>query len=200
MYPHLLRKKFNLGSVFFVDVWPVGYDPFIAVMDPAVCQQVSDYNAQKHHSIQSFLIPLLGHDDMVSSNGESWKRWRTMFNPGFSSQHLTTLVPGIVDDVLVYVEKLNEHADKGDVFRLEEATTRLTIDVIGKVVLDVHFNMQRGENPCIEALREQVHLLPNEGTTNPFEMWYPWGIYRRWMNDRLVSLKPTDYSKCQILR
>lgn len=134
MYPHLLRKKFNLGSAFFVDVSPFGYDPFIAVMDPAVCQQVSDYNAKKHRSMQSFLVPLLGRDDMVSTNGELWKRWRTMFNPGFSTQHLMTLVPGIVDDVLVYVDKLNEHVDMGDVFRLEEETTRLTIDVIGKVV------------------------------------------------------------------
>lgn len=156
-------------------------------MDPGVCQQVSDYNGNKHWSMQDFLVPLVGKDDMVSSNGGLWKRWRTMFNPGFSSQHLMTLVPGIVDDVQVYVEKLNEHADKDDVFRLEEETTRLTIDVIGKVVLDLHFNMQRGDDPCIEALREQVHLLPNEGSQNPLEMWHPWGIYRRYKNDKIVS-------------
>lgn len=195
MYPHLLRKKFNLGDIFFVDPWPFGYDPFIAVMDPTICQQVSDYNAKKHWSYPDFLVPLVGHGDMVSSNGELWKKWRTMFNPGFSTQHLMTLVPGIVDDVQVYVEKLKKHAEKKDVFRLEEETTRLTIDVIGKVVLDLHFNMQRGDDPCIKALREQVHLLSNEAKQNPFEMWHPWGIYRRYKNDKIVSL--LDPSPCR---
>lgn len=105
---------------------------------------------------------------------------------GFSTQHLLTLVPGIVDDALVYVEKLTEHAHKQDLFRLEEDTTRLTVDVIGKVVLDVRFNMQRGEDECINALREQVHYLPNE-TLNPFAMWHPYGMYKRWKNDRIMK-------------
>ena len=87
---------------------------------------------------------------------------------------------------MVYVEKLTEHAQKQDVFRLEEDTTRLTVDVIGKVVLDVRFNMQRGENDCIKALREQVHFLPNE-TLDPFVMWRPYGIYRRWVNARIMN-------------
>ena len=100
---------------------------------------------------------------------------------------VTTLIPGIVDDVQIYLDKLKEHAEKGDVFRLEEETTRLTIDVIGKVTLDLQFNMQRSENPCIQALREQVHLIPNEGYMNPFEVWNPYGIYRRWKNDRIMK-------------
>lgn len=114
------------------------------------------------------------------------KTYSKKHNIGFSTQHLLTLVPGIVDDALVYVEKLTEHAQKQDLFRLEEDTTRLTVDVIGKVVLDVRFNMQRGEDECINALREQVHYLPNE-TLNPFAMWHPYGMYKRWKNDRIMK-------------
>lgn len=114
------------------------------------------------------------------------KTYSKKHNIGFSTQHLLTLVPGIVDDALVYVEKLTEHAHKQDLFRLEEDTTRLTVDVIGKVVLDVRFNMQRGEDECINALREQVHYLPNE-TLNPFAMWHPYGMYKRWKNDRIMK-------------
>lgn len=87
---------------------------------------------------------------------------------------------------MVYVEKLTEHAQKQELFRLEEDTTRLTVDVIGKVVLDIRFNMQRGENDCINALREQVHYLPNE-TMDPLVMWRPYGIYRRWRNSRIMN-------------
>ncbi|EME42887.1 hypothetical protein DOTSEDRAFT_153057 [Dothistroma septosporum NZE10] len=187
VYPDQVRKKYNLGSYFVLDTWPFGYDPMIAVMDPDVCQQLSvENNTLKHPSMRAFLEPLVGEDDMVSSDGQAWSKWRKMFNPGFSSQHLMTLVPGIVDDVLIYVKKLTNYAERNQVFRLEEDTTRLTVDVIGKVTLDLRFDMQRTDNPCIMALREQVNLLPNEGLSNPLEMWYPAGIYRRWKNQRIM--------------
>lgn len=95
-----------------------------------------------------------------------------------------TLVPGIVSDAEVFLSKLEEHVEAGDVFKLEEATTRLTIDIIGKVALDLDFNMQKGENECITAFREQVHLLPNG--LSALEMWYPWGIWRRWRNQKIM--------------
>jgi cytochrome P450 len=120
-------------------------------------------------------------------NGALWKKWRSIFNPGFATAHLMSLVPGIVDDGLVYADVLDEHAGSGKVFRLEEATTRLTIDVIGKVVLDVRFNMQRGDNACVQAMREQVHLLPNEGSLNLWKQYSPSTMYRRWRNDRIMT-------------
>lgn len=107
-----------------------------------------------------------------------------MFNPGFATQHLMTLVPGIVSDAEVFVSNLEKHVEKGDVFKLEEVTTRLTIDIIGKVALDLEFGMQKGENVCITAFREQAHLVPNGRT--PFEMWWPWGIWRRWRNQKIM--------------
>lgn len=157
----------------------------LAVCDPEICQQVAlDHNIKKHPGIAHFLRHLTGPDDMVSADGEVWKRWRTMFNPGFATQHLMTLVPGIVTDAEIFVSKLDAHADAQDVFKLEEVTTRLTIDVIGKVALDLHFNMQNGENECITAFREQAHLLPNG--LHPLEMWNPWGIWRRFCNERIM--------------
>ena len=72
-------------------------------------------------------------------------------------------------------------------FRLEEDATRLTVDIIGKVCLDKQLETQRGENEMITAFREQVHLVPNEGSQAPFKMWWPSGIYRRWRNKRIMN-------------
>lgn len=38
----------------------------------------------------------------------------------------------------------------------------------------------------ISALREQVHLIPNSGTLNPFAGWSPIEIYQRWYNSRVM--------------
>ena len=108
-------------------------------------------------------------------------------NPGFASNHLMTLVPSIVDHSIVFTDKLAEHAKMGEVFRLEEDATRLTGEIIGNVVLDLQLGTQRGENEMITAFREQVHLVPNEGAADPFKMWYPTGIYRRWRNNRIMD-------------
>lgn len=63
---------------------------------------------------------------------------------------------------------------------------RLTVDVIGKVVLDMQLNTQRADNRMVSALREQVHLVPNAGTLNPLAGWSPFGIYQRWSNSRIM--------------
>lgn len=98
-----------------------------------------------------------------------------------------TLVPDIVDDGVVFTAKLSEHAERGEVFRLEEDATRLTVDIIGKVALDLQLGTQRGENEMITAFREQVTLLPNSGFMDPFLMWWPSGIYKRWRNARIMD-------------
>ena len=50
---------------------------------------------------------------------------------------------------------------------MEELATRLTVDIIGKVVLDSDFNAQRSENPIVNTFRKQITLMPPTGI-NPF--------------------------------
>ena len=185
--PLRIQKKFDLPNYFYLDLWPI-MDPVLHVFDPHLAQQMTyDHNTPKHDILGKFMIHLSGPGDLVSSNGAQWKKWRVLMNPGFAASHLMTLALGIVDNSVVFTEKLAEHAEKGEVFRLEEDATRLTVDIIGKVALDLQLGTQRGENDMITAFREQVHLVPNEGMQDPLKMWYPWGIYRRWRNKRIME-------------
>ena len=74
---------------------------------------------------------------MVGLDGPAWKRLRAMFNPGFSSGHLMTLLPYMVDMTVIFGEKLREAAKSGNVIEMEEYAARLTIDIMGKIVLYV---------------------------------------------------------------
>lgn len=67
-------------------------------------------------------------------NGQEWKYWRSLFNPGFAPQYLLDQVPGVVDSVLIFCDKLQERAGTG-MFCLEDIATRMTVDIIMKVVL-----------------------------------------------------------------
>jgi len=121
-YPHYLRTTYNLGPIFYLDTWPLG-DPI-------------SHSLPKHPTLAKFLEPLGGKKNLVTVEGREWKAWRTIFNPGFASGFLMGLVPGIVEDVEVFGRVLGEWADRGEVVRLEEVATRVTVDVIGRVVLD----------------------------------------------------------------
>lgn len=132
-----MRNEYNLGPVFFLDTWPA-FPPMMVIQDPAVAQQVTvQHSLPKHESVKSILETLSGRENLVAMEGMEWKKWRSVFNPGFSAAHLMTLVPGIVDDALIFANILDQHASKGDVFRLDDALMNLTIDVIGKVVMCV---------------------------------------------------------------
>jgi cytochrome P450 len=74
-------------------------------------------------------------ENLLSSDGSEWARWRRIFNPGFSTSHLTTFVPRIIEETKVFCRTLEKHAKDNDVFRLEEVLTKLSIDVIGQLIL-----------------------------------------------------------------
>ena len=134
---HYLRMQHKLPPVFYLDTWPAGYT-ICAIIDPEVAYQVTVRNSlPKHKAIPEAIWPVAGEKNLVSMDGAEHKRWRAIFNPGFSRAHLMTLVDGIVDDSALFMEILGRHAERQDIFSLEETATRATLDIIGRVVLCV---------------------------------------------------------------
>ncbi|MCJ1358795.1 MAG: hypothetical protein MMC33_008795 [Icmadophila ericetorum] len=148
-------KRPDLPPVFYLDSWPFGIQ-ILVLSTPETCYQVTqEHSLPKFEFLAEFMQPLSGGNDLVSLEGHEWKRWRNIFNPGFSTNHMMTLVPSIVQETLVFCEILREHAAKGDMFLLEEAATRLTVDIITKITLDCELNSQCGDQ------------------INPFKRWNP---------------------------
>ncbi len=133
---HALREEYNLGPIFYVDTWPA-VSPTMVIESPDIAQQILGQHRLLKHPEGKLIVPLVGEESLVLIEGQKWKKWRAAFNPGFSAGHLMTLVPGIVDTGTIFTEILTEHANNGNVFRLEEAATNLTVDVIGKIVMYV---------------------------------------------------------------
>lgn len=61
----------------------------------------------------------------MTIEGEYWKKLRKMFNPAFAPSHLETMVPAIVQESEVFVEKLNRVADTGEIVKMNDLTTVL---------------------------------------------------------------------------
>ncbi|KAL8828580.1 MAG: hypothetical protein Q9170_006540 [Blastenia crenularia] len=189
IYPHWIRQQYpELPPVFVIDVWPVAA-PMLVVLDPIAAAQVTIKNSlPKHRNTQDYVYPLLGNKNMVTLEGKEWKMWRGIFNPGFSSGHLMSLVAGMVSDTVLFTEILEDYAVKGAIFQLEEAATRLTVDIIGNVVLDVPLRAQTTENELVKAFRDQLKwmLLPND--INLFRKYNPLKFIMHRINARTMNV------------
>jgi len=134
--PGQIRREIpDVGPVFYLDMWPFTL-PILVVSSPSAAYQLTqERSPPKTEGLRRFMRPLAQNEDLVSLEGQPWKHWRNVFNPGFSAGHLINLVPQIAKEVSTFCEILRERAQVGDLFPLEEATVNLTMDTIGRVAL-----------------------------------------------------------------
>src|SRR5687767_13561936 len=92
-----IRQRYpEMDTAFYLDIWPVG-QPYLMLIKPDLMYQLTQANQlPKDPGLQKFLKPLAGKQNLVTMEGPAWKRWRSIFNPGFSASHISSLVPGMV--------------------------------------------------------------------------------------------------------
>lgn len=95
--PDQIRRAYpELGPNFYLDLAPFAPSMLVLTSLDTLHQVTQQHPLEKFPSMRTFLKPLTGGLDIVTMKGQMWKRWRNIFNPGFSAGNLTTLVPLIV--------------------------------------------------------------------------------------------------------
>lgn len=128
-----MSKQFPKG-VFYLNLWPFN-KTLMVVTNPSLAAQVEAAFLDKPEGLCRTLEVINGGPSLMTMHGATWKTWRGRFNPGFAAGYITGLAPAIAEEVAVFCRLLQERAQKGGVFQLEEFTLRLTFDVIGRVTL-----------------------------------------------------------------
>ncbi|KAF2790581.1 cytochrome P450 [Melanomma pulvis-pyrius CBS 109.77] len=137
-----LAAEFSDTEAFLMDLWPIA-PALLIVYSPELSTQIATkYNLPKEKSFEKSLEPITGGPNMITMNGEQWKTWRTIFNPGFSEASMQDYVPHVIRSVEVFCELLDERITKGEVFCLGDLTMRLTADVITKLTLNANIDCQ----------------------------------------------------------
>ncbi|KAL2807725.1 cytochrome P450 [Aspergillus granulosus] len=187
-YADLIRQKYDLGDVYYFDLWPIGME-FMMIVDADVTNQlIVKENVPKNSILKLFMRFLVGSpDNLLSGDGHGWLKLRRIFNPGFASSHLNTLIPAIVEEGKVFCSILEKHATDHEVFRLEEAATLLTIDVIGRAILDTRLHSQVKSNELATAIVDQVAWIPQARPDRPWEIVNPVFLVMMWWNNRKMD-------------
>ncbi|KAL6705889.1 hypothetical protein ACN47E_006349 [Coniothyrium glycines] len=190
-HPHQLAasliREYDLPPVFYLDNRPASGIITMVIADPEVARQVSESGLPKHPSLASVIEPLAGKLNILTMDGALWKKWRTVFNPGFSIQQVVGQLPAIIDCAEAFIKILDAHAQATRVFRLEEETTKITIDVIGRVVCDHDFKTLTTDNDFMTTMRKTLSWMPNQQSINFWHRNHPlrpfmWTYYKKQMD------------------
>lgn len=130
-----ISKQFQSG-IFYINMWPFS-GTWMIVSTPSAATQIQKLNLTKPAILRQPLETVTGGPSMMTMHGETWKKWRALFNPGFNPAYIIGLAPNISDEVAIFCAQLRKIAQQGEVFPLESLTTRLTVDSICSVVLYV---------------------------------------------------------------
>ncbi|CAO1603760.1 hypothetical protein XANCAGTX0491_007338 [Xanthoria calcicola] len=169
----ILKSYPDLGPIFYVDTWPFGPPMLVVTSAHGANQFTVAHSLPKFATMRQYMQPMTGGMDLPTLEGREWKMWRTVFNPGFSSSHLMTMVPQVVKDVVTFAEILEQRAASAQVFSLDPLTINLTLDIIGRVTLDLVFNAQKQPNSFTSTLRSQIRWLLFGNEANLFQRWHP---------------------------
>lgn len=187
---HSMAAKYAAQGLYYVDLWPMA-DPMIVVTDPDLANQATDHpvvGSTKPGGLLDWFLPITNGHSLFTQNGQDWKRDRACFLPFFNNSNLDAAMPVIVDQLLVFREKLRRVADSGHTVRLEPLILALMNDIIGRLVLNAHIDTQNGSHPLAEAMLRQLQLnfainnpLDNLGRLNPFK------VLSIWNNSRMLN-------------
>ncbi|MCJ1316077.1 hypothetical protein MMC15_001397 [Xylographa vitiligo] len=168
--PDMIRRGLpDLGPVYYLDTWPFGQQMLVVASLGPLHQITQEHLLPKYHAMKSFLQPITEGLDIVTMEGQTWKTWRGIFNPGFSPSHLVTLTSAIVEETATFCDRLQGYLDAQKVFRMKDLTDFLALDVIGRVVLDPRLDSQMHSNPLVDGLRMQIRWLTSGADVNPIK-------------------------------
>ncbi|KAH9909534.1 cytochrome P450 [Xylariomycetidae sp. FL2044] len=137
--------------VMLVDLRPT-IPPLLVVSTHDMAEQISKPSQLFPSSITKSptygnLLPLIGQASILTKEDDIWKDLRKRYNPGFSPQYLSQLLPRILNKMGIFCALLDDYVSSSDEFSLEVLIRSLTFDVIGDVVMDVDLHAQ-GKDPA----------------------------------------------------
>jgi hypothetical protein len=98
-----------------------------------------------------------------------------------------TLIPSIVDDVLIFSQVLDDLFQTKKMTPIEDLLARLTIDIMGHIVLDHDVNSQIGKNDLVTAFRKAVYWTPSPIATHPILNFNPFRAFAHWYYARITD-------------
>ncbi|KAI1208156.1 cytochrome P450 [Annulohypoxylon truncatum] len=172
--------------IMLVDLRPIN-PPMVLVPGHSIAEQISKPSklfplSTPKSPTWTHMIPIIGKSSILGREGQDWKDLRKVYNPGFTTQHLWSLLPLILEKMEPFWNYLDQFATSGEEFSLEKLISNLTFDVIGAAVMEVQLNAQQldrsKQGELIRLFGELVQTYNDDKNNLPW--WIvPWTTMKR---------------------
>ena len=137
-FADIAREHFQSEGLFYIDLWPAS-GLMMILTSPLAAAQAAQTNTkicyERASMLKRFFKPIAGGSNLFDMTENEWRPWRAVFNRGFSTEHVTNLVPQVLRETEVYKERLKDLASKREMFYLDLVTLRFMVDVMGRTIL-----------------------------------------------------------------
>ena len=129
------------GNAYSFDVGDLGYSRRSTVMfnDPSLVNAIlrDEFGIFPKSDLQvNALEPLIG-DSIFVTDGDKWRRQRSMIDPAFSQLRVAVAYPSMVQSVAAFLTRLDTYAATEEAFSLDLEMSHLTADVICRTTFSV---------------------------------------------------------------
>ncbi|KAF1996663.1 cytochrome P450 3A30 [Amniculicola lignicola CBS 123094] len=151
-----LMKTYNLQGAFYLDLWPLGPRQLI-IVDPDMATQITVLKSLPKHPLEGASVdPVVGENNIVTTDGAVWKRLHNMLAPAFAPSYIRNMVGMMADEAMGYRSKLLKMAESGEIFKLEDITNDFTFDVISNATFGFSLNAQT-KRDSIDDFNDLLH-------------------------------------------
>ena len=98
--------------MWYLDLWPLG-PPQLVITDPDMALHLTAIeNTPKHPIERMFVEPVVGVDNIVTTEGPYWKYLHKLLAPAFAKQYIRKMVPSISEEAMTFRSILHKYADR----------------------------------------------------------------------------------------
>jgi cytochrome P450 len=186
----IAREVFSDSGAFYMDLWPMS-GLFLTIVSPKIGVEITQTNpkltSDRPKLLRRFLKPITGGLTIFDLDEKDWKPWRVVFNKGFHSERMYSLVPSMVEEVQVFAGTLRKLAAKTEICFLDPITLRFTIDMIGKTAMNTSLNAQTGYNTLADGMLSQIRWHNPNAEVNPLSQLNFVRSFVQWKNGRQMD-------------
>ncbi|SIQ71672.1 Cytochrome P450 [Haladaptatus litoreus] len=155
----------SLGDYGDVVSYSVAGEDFCTLLHPDYVEQVlvtEESKFGKSEFVQDAGERFIGNG-LFASEGEFWRRQRTLIQPAFYRERITSYTEPMVDFAASAAKSWND----GETIRIDEAMKRLTLRILSKTLFDLDIRNQQS------AIRDAVQAINDKGDASSVDAFLP---------------------------
>jgi cytochrome P450 len=154
-----ITQKYSLPDIFYLDLWPIAPSQMVIVSGEAAAQISTIRPYPIHHYVTVLMTPIIGANNIATSNGPLWKKLHHILAPAFVPRYIKTQLGTMTDETLIFHDRLKVLVNQGT-FSLEHEMCRVLFDIIGKIVFGFDLHAQAKGSPVLTDIKYTIESFP----------------------------------------